>query len=413
MTPERDQGGSVSAPDGTRHPGPGDGPGPSMGARWRAVPRRWRVVMVLLAALAGGDVVWSVVGSLGTTGTPTASGPSSSYDPSPSGAQAFADLLVRFGHPVQRFALPFTSSAVPPDSTLVVADPVGWDSAQDRPLHAFLWAGGRVVLAGGVFSFADLRTLLGTADVPVYSPVGQSSARAVGHAPEVAGVSVVDLDPGDGAWAEPGATTPLLDGPNGWSAVAADVGRGRLVLLASGSPLRNDLLDRADDAAFALDVVGAGGRPVVFDENVHGFGGGGIGALPSRWKWGLILAGLAVLVWLWSAARRLGPAQADERVLAPARVGYVDGLATVLAATAGPRVAEAVEPLRRATRAELCRSIGIPGTSGDDVVRAAAQARGVPPEVVAAALVAPGDARHALATGRAHAWLAEERRSAS
>lgn len=385
-----------------------------VGERWRSVPRRWQVVVVLLAALAGVDVAWSVVGSLGSNGTPSSAGPSSSFDPSSTGVQALAELLVRFGHPVARLSFPVSSSALAPRSTLVVADPLAWGSAQDGPLHAFLRGGGRAVLAGAGFSAADLRTILGTAEVPVYSPVGQASARAVGNAPEIAGVGVVDVDPAEGAWAEPGATTPLLQGPDGWVAVAADVGAGRVVLLATASPLRNDLLGRADNAAFALDAVGAPGRHVVFDENVHGFGGGGIGALPSRWKWALSLAGVAVLVWLWSAARRLGPAQPDERRLAPARVGYVEGLATVLAATSGPAVGEAVVPLRRATRAALCRFLGIPDATGDDVVRATARARGVPEEVLGPALAVPSDGGGALAVARAHAWLTQrqQRRSA-
>jgi len=400
----------MTAPPSTSvGPPAGDG---SPGARWRGIPRRWRVVLSILLAATGVDVVVAVAGSFGTGGTPSAQGSSSSYDPSAVGTQAMAELLAHFGHPVQRLLVPFTATAVPSDATLVVADPIGWDGAQARAVHDFAASGGRVVLAGGPFASADLRTVLGRARVPLRSPVGVATARAVGHAPEVAGVAVVDADVTDGAWDETGATTAILRGSGGDLAVAADVGSGRVVLLASASPLRNDYLGDADNAAFALDLAGGPGRTVAFDENAHGFGSGsGLGALPARWKWVLVVAALAVGVWVVSAARRFGPPVAAERVLAPARVEYVNGLATVLAAGDARRVGEAVAPLALATRASLCRYLGVPDATGDDTLRVMAHAAGLSDAFVGACLAAPDDAGHALALGRAHAWLEQERRS--
>jgi hypothetical protein len=189
------------------------------------------------------------------------------------------------------------------------------------------------------------------------------------------------------------------------------VGAGRVVLLASASPLRNGYLGDADNAAFALDLAGGPGRAVVFDEYAHGYGSGGIDALPSRWKWALLLAGLAALVWMWSAARRFGPPQDAERPVAPARVGYVDGLATVLAATDARFVGAAVEPVGRAARAALCRLLGVPDDTADEVLARAARLAGIPEDLTRAALDAPTDKQGALATGRALAWLERQRRS--
>jgi len=382
-----------------------------IGDRWRSVPRRWRVVVVLVVALAGFDVLAAVTGSFGATGSGSAAGPSSSFDPSPQGTQALAELLVRFGHPVRRLEEPFSAGAVPPSTTLVVADPQGWDAAQSGAVAAFVRSGGRAVLAGGPLGASDLRTILGIRAVPVYSPVGVHSAHAVGAAPEVAGVSMVDADPSGGAWDITGGTTPILRNGDAVLAVVANVGAGRVVLLASASPLRNQFLGDADNAAFALDLAGGAGRAVAFDEYAHGFGSGGLGALPTRWKWALGLAGVAALVWIWSAARRFGPPGATERVLAPARVGYVDGLATVLSATADRGVGAAVEPVARATRSSLCRYLGVPDEATDQVLASTARAAGVPDGIVGAALAPPTDRQSALATGRAHAWLERERRS--
>jgi len=399
-------GGDGAAPTG------GDGPS-SVGARWRTIPRRWRIVLVVVAAVAAGDAVVAVAGSFGSGGGTTSAGSSSSFDPSAAGTQAMAELLPRFGHAVSRLQAPVAAGVVPVSSTLVVADPVTWDAGQTGALAAFLRSGGHAVLAGGPFNSSVLRTLLGTGDVPVITPVGVASARAVGSAPEVAGVSVVDADPGGGAWATVGTTTPILAQEGATLAVVADVGAGRLVLLASSSPLQNALLGDADNAAFAVDVAGGPGRPVVFDEYAHGFGAGGLGALPLRWKWALVLGALAVVLWMWSAARRFGPPEPAERALAPARVAYVDGLAAVLAATDARRVGEAVAPVHRAARSSLCRRLGVPDDTSDAEVAVVARAAGLSDELVSTALAPPTDKQHALAAGRAHSWLDQEWRSPS
>jgi hypothetical protein len=404
-------GGQDAATDPSTVPTPALGASqPSIGVRWRGVPRRWRIAFLLLAVLAGVDVVVSLVGS-GSTGVPASSGTSSSFDPSAQGTEAMADLLTRFGHRVTRLQESFSANAIALSTTLVVADPVKWDTGQTDAVSDFVRSGGRVVLAGGPFNSSVLRAILGTSDVPVLSPVGVVSAHAVGDAPEVAGVSVVDADPSDGAWDQPGATTPILRSGGASLALVANVGAGRVVLLASASPLRNGFLGDADNAAFALNLAGGPGRAVAFDEYVHGFGPGGLGSLPLHWKWAFLVAGLAVVVWMWSAGRRFGPPEHDERTSGPARIEYVEGLATVLAATDVRRLGEAVTPVHRAARASLCRRVGVPDDTTDELVAGAARSAGLADGLVRAVLVTPTDTESALATGRAHAWLEQERRS--
>ena len=183
-------------------------------------------------------------------------------------------------------------------------------------------------------------------------------------------------------------------------------------MLASSSPLQNAFLGDADNAAFALDVAGGAGRAVVFDEYAHGFGSGGLGALPTAVEMG-------------ARARRRGrrgvdlvggpplrATRATERALPPPRVGYVDGLATVLSATADRGVVtQPIAPVARATRSSLCRCLGVPADATDAVVATAARAAGLPDGIVATALAPPTDGQSALAAGRAHAWLERERRS--
>ena len=226
-TPDTDShGGGPGAAPAPEVPGAG-GSEPSVGERWRSVPRRWRITLAVLAAVAGVDAVVAVAGGFGSTGTQGASGTSSSFDASPAGTEAMADLLSRFGHRVSRLQEPFSTTAIPLSTTLVVADPVSWDTGQTHALTVFVRSGGRVVLAGGPFNSSVLRTLLGTQNVPLLSPVGVASAHAVGNAPEVNGVSIVDADPSDGAWDQVGRTTSILRNGGASLAVAANAGAGR------------------------------------------------------------------------------------------------------------------------------------------------------------------------------------------
>jgi hypothetical protein len=234
---------------------------------------------------------------------------------------------------------------------------------------------------------------------------------ATGNAPELAGVTTVEADPTDsGAWTNPGGTTPILVGPDGSAlATVADVGPGRLVLLATATPLQNALLDHADNAAFAVALVGGPGRAVAFDEYTLSVAvsSTGFAAIPGRWRWGIGLPLLcALLLWLWSAIRRFGPPEPRERTFTPARVHYVDSLATVLAATPPDQAHEALDPVRQAARNRLLHHCGLPGDASDAAIVQAATTLTLPDELVGAVLRTPRSGEDVMALGRAHVWLA-------
>src|SRR6185436_15672467 len=147
------------------------------------------------------------------------------------------------------------------------------------------------------------------------------------------------------------------------------VGAGRAVLLADASPLLNGRLDRRDDAALALSIAGEG-RPVAFVESVHGYGrASGWSALPGRFRGGLVLLGLAGAALVLARGRRLGPAQAAGRALAPARSEYAEGLAGALLRTESP--GEAIAPVVEEARRLLVLS---PGSDAEGVRAAALRA---------------------------------------
>jgi hypothetical protein len=197
--------------------------------------------------------------------------------------------------------------------------------------------------------------------------------------------------------------------------VAAKRGRGRVVLVADPSPLENRLLDEADNAALALGLAGDRARPVRFAEAFHGYGEArGLGALPVRWRIALAGAGLALLVAMLAAARRIGPADEEPERPRPARREYVDAMALTLERT-GDR-SEALEPLRRAAEERLARrgalSLHAAGrlsaSPGAEEVEQAALEAGLDEE---AARAVAGRSEDPLALGRALARLSSlERR---
>jgi hypothetical protein len=225
--------------------------------------------------------------------------------------------------------------------------------------------------------------------------------------PEAAGVAQVTTA-GAGRWREAAGTLPVLAGGGGILATVASVGAGRVVAVADSSVLQNRRLARADNAAFALAVVGEAGRPVRFAELQHGYGRPtGLGAVPSRWRWALAGAVLAALAWMWSRGRRLGPPDLVERDVPPPRRAYVDAVAATLARARQPEVT--VRSLRARARRRLAERAGLPADAADEALREAAVRLSLPADEVDA-LFRPAPAPADLvAVGRALARLGERR----
>ena len=341
--------------------------------------RRWKVALCVGGALIAINVALSLLASWtgGTPGGPT----SSSYATGDDGLAAFASLVARAGHPVRRLREPAATADLDPDTTLVVLDPTFVTSDDARALQRFVNEGGRLV-AGGSRAQPWLRRVLPGA--PRWSPDGTRSATPVVPIPELAQVRRVELN-GDGSWAASGRSLPTLAG-NGRTVVSvATPGRGRALLVADASPLENQLLAEADNAALGLGLAGPPGRPVVFPESYHGYGkSSGAGAIPGRWQALLALAGIAVLAYMLARARRLGPAEPERRELAPPRRAYVDALAALIARTRDRRTV--AEALRARAQAVVTRSTGTGDLTG-------AAALGLEPDEIGALLhTEPSDA---------------------
>jgi hypothetical protein len=277
---------------------------------------------------------------------PTPGGPAgSSYATAPAGAAAYAELLRRDGRDVERVREPLAEAGG--IETLVVLEPEHVDPEEAAAIGARVRDGMRLVAGGGATGW--LRDVV--AEPPAKGGGAPGRAEVTGPAPETEGVAAVDFRRG-GVWAQLGQTEPLLATEAGPVAVAAGQGDGRVVLLADPTPLLNGALADADNAAFALDAAGPAGRPAAFLETIHGFRDTGLAALPDRALWALLGLAIAALLYVWSMARRLGPAEDEERELAPPRRDYAEALAAALGASGDEAGVRAEAERRGVGRAE-------------------------------------------------------------
>jgi hypothetical protein len=369
------------------------------------------VVLVIAASAVVVEFALSFVGAVYGTPSRTILGPASSLDTSKSGTAAVAQLLSARGHPVRQVEVPVGSASLQVPGTLFVLDPQGRLTTELAAIHGYLLAGGRVVLAGRPAA-GVLRGLLGPGLLPIWQQATAGLSHAGAPAPQNYGAnSVISSTPG--SWRK-GATSvrTLLGGSGGALALLADVGHGRLVLLASSSPLDNDLLGRDDNAAFALDLAGPAGSPVAFDEYDHlkTSSGTGIAGLPGHWQAGLLLALVAIVVWILSASRRFGPPVRADRELVPPRIAHVDAVAALLASGPPARLTAGAAPLREAAREQLCGVLRARPDATDAELVARAASTALPADLVTAIVTAPRSEKDLLALGRAYATLSERGR---
>lgn len=293
-----------------------------------------RRIILGAAALLGVAVLLNVVGLVvdRLAGGEVVPGPDgSSYVTTATGWAAYHDLLEQSGHPVTRLEEPVRPGILDPATTLVIASPdtFALDDRQMALIGQFVDAGGRLIVSSTSL-FGDLATTL-LDPPPVLGGVPSGTMTPVFPVPETKDVEIIAVS-GLYAWADTGSALPVV-GRDGAAVVAvASIGEGRLIALADPAILSNVLLDEADNAALGLAITGEPGRPVVFNEYVHGYGGASaLAALPDGWAAALLLGLGAAVVWLWSIGSRFAPAEPSDRAFPPSRGLYVDALAASIA----------------------------------------------------------------------------------
>jgi hypothetical protein len=349
------------------------------------------VLAVLVALRIAGELTRDDVRAQGPAG--------SSYAYGRYGVSAYAALLRRSGHQVVRLRDRPRDLDLDPRFTVVLLWPDVISPDDAAALRRFVRRGGRLVAAdqqpGAWFGAV-------VPDPPTWGEAALGVTHVLAPLPETAGVRTIARGV-SGHFIASGSAVPVVGDATAALAAVERAGAGLAVLLADASPLVNGRLAERDDAAFALDLAGPG-RPVAFVESVHGYGrASGWGALPGRFRGGLVLLGLAGAALVLARGRRLGPAQPQGRALAPARSEYADGLAGALLRTGSP--GEAIAPVVEEARSLL---LVASGGSEDDVLAAALRA-GLGPEEAAAIAHGASSRSSALAAARGLARINERR----
>ena len=349
------------------------------------------IVLVNLAVFVGGKL---------TAGQRVAGPDGSTYVTTAFGTAALAELLEGEGLTVSRLRAPYNASRLEPDQTLLLVDIgfAGFAASELTAVTVFLGEGGRLVLAGAVPD--DLLDVLGD-DLPEWEPGGPTMAFAT---EDLMGVRDVPLS-GAGSFSQTGGTTAVLSADDGTAVgVAWSLGDGSITWLADPTPLMNVGLARGDSAGLAVALVQ--GRPAVFDEYRHGFGGESFWqALPDGWTATLLMLAVAGLAALIAYARRLGPPEMVERQLRPDRAAYIESVAAILGRTR--RLNESIGPVRARARRLLAARAGLTHEASDDALRRAGEAANLTTEEIDAVLDESGDA---LTAGRALARLGQDPR---
>ncbi len=359
---------------------------------WRRGPAT-RFAIMAVALLVGLNVVgWVISTFLGTTGGV----PSSSYATSSEGFAAYAQLLERAGYEVHRQRVDLADAPPSPRETLFVMD-AQLPPEEVETVNRFVADGGTLVAGGGATA-SWIDSILD--DAPTHSIPGPETARAVGDLGDVSEVWTA----GEGKWSDGGDGEVVLAGLGDPLMTVHEVGSGMVWLLADSSPLANELIDEADNAALGLVLAGDTPGAVRFLETVHGYSTEvGFGAVPANWRWALYGAGAAALCFMWARGRRLGPPERRSRLLPPPRREYVDALATTLRKSG--ETAASMEPVVAAVRARVCARAGLAPDAGDDEIAQAAGPLGLADDEIRVLTAGVRNDYEVMAAGRALARL--------
>ncbi|MFJ6216354.1 DUF4350 domain-containing protein [Streptomyces sp. NPDC092296] len=283
----------------------------------------------------------------------------------PDGSRALARLLEQQGVTVDTAAPGQALDDGHPVTVLLPGPDVltpDQSQALDRAVHAH---GGRVVL---IAPGRDELDALAPGVRPVTSggrtlTVPSASAAPGCSLPEAARAGSAELGgalyqvsgPAQGCYLRYGRPT-LVDSRRPSS--------GDTVVLGSGRFLTNDRLDDDGNAALALGLLGAHQRLVWYlpDYDHSAATGEGdrtlVDLLPAGWRWGLLQAGVAALLAAAWRARRLGPVVPENLPVVVRAAETTEGRARLYRrARARDRAADA---LRRAARARLAATLGLP-----------------------------------------------------
>jgi hypothetical protein len=284
--------------------------------------RRALPLLLAIAAFIASALIW--IGSSRTSSHVFDRG--SAANTSPAGLSlAYAYLERQPGQTVKTLTTPLNRGAIPRNAVVIRVE--GDNPGRDQSIEdegeqtgktvpvpqallspaedEFVRGGGRLILAndepGG--------------SLDVRHDAGKVAAKVF---PIWPGLDTLSL-PATNGWAArslPGGMHKLF-AANGEAIVARqEIGAGDVIVVSVPELFENENIAVDHHLALLAALALEDRRPVYFDEVVHGMAADdGALALLTEWRLGplLVLAGIAALLTLWRNARRIGPAEEEDR----------------------------------------------------------------------------------------------------
>jgi Domain of unknown function (DUF4350) len=310
-------------------------------------------------------------------------------NPSPNGAQAVARVLAAHGVDVSvvRRAAELRDAAVDAGATLVVTSPGNLGRRTAGQVAR------RSLRAGAVVLPDPTPTLMRALHLPltvVEAPVGRRTGAACND-PLLSGLSV-DAGPSVGYHTQDPAVTGCFRTAGPASLVArvdgdrtGSPGSGPTYAVAAVSVLTNRRVDRADNAAVALRLLGQRERLVWYVPDLRDVPVGDTGSVGAQLPrglfpalWLVVAAVLAAMLW---RGRRLGPLVVEPLPVVVKAVESTQGRGRLYRRVRDRE--HAAEVLRAATVRRLVVHLRLPaGTGPDRAARVAADLTGTPVDTV-------------------------------
>jgi Domain of unknown function (DUF4350) len=349
--------------------------------------RRHRTTTVLVLAILVTAAALSVVTARSSVqGTPL-----DPDNPAPAGAQAVARVLSRQGVrlTVVRRAAELARAEVDADTTVLVTSPDNLGRATARQLRRRTVGAGALVLAGpGPTLIRALRLPVSVAGVD-----GRGAAGSKCDDPLLGDLSL-DVGPSAGYRTTGGpSTTSCFPGPGPRpAALVVRVDRGTPTYAVGGTDLfTNDRVDRADNAAAALRMLGQRDRLLWYVPDSRDIAVGDAGSLTAQLPRGLFpalwLLAVAVLATMLWRGRRLGPLVVEPLPVVVKAIESTQGRGRLYRRVRDR--SHAATTLREASARRLTADLRLPpGTDPRRLVEAVARTTGADPGAVHDVLVA-------------------------
>jgi hypothetical protein len=243
---------------------------------------------------------------------------------------------------------------LPPQTTLIMAEPIPTGEEDAEAIRRFVRRGGRVVTTGfgATTFFKELRVQPGMPhfEWKTYRPQEPSDLTK--------GINEIAMAPQFYFSGYTGAETPFRDEDE--RPIARMVyGAGDVIWWSSTDPMSNAAIREKDNAQLLLNSVGDPARgPVLWDEYFHQGGKTVVDSiLNSPLRWGLVQACLLGLMVMFTFSRRFGPVRQSLGAPRLAPMEYVETLAALYKRAAASHIA--VEIVYERFRAALQRRYSV------------------------------------------------------